>query len=122
MYTILLVEDDKDALVSIVKLLERNNYKVKTADNAVAALKFLREEKIDLAIIDLMLPDMNGLELCGIIRHDKRLQDMPIVISTGAGDQYTEQMINKELGISGFLKKPYTVEDLLLTIKNVLDN
>ncbi|MBU1122082.1 MAG: response regulator [Candidatus Omnitrophota bacterium] len=121
MYNILLVEDEREAAISIVRLLENHNYKVKTTDKAVEALSFLNEEEFDLVIVDLILPDMNGTELCALIRHDKRIQNIPIVISTGVGDAYTQQE-NQGLGINGFLKKPYTIDELLLTIKNVLYN
>ena len=120
MARILLVEDDKNATANMVELLNLRGHKTIVAYNAKEALKHLREEEIDLAIIDLILPDTNGNDLCGVIRHDTTLKDLPIIISTGVGDDSTREA-SKKLGADEFLSKPYSVEDLLMSIKKCLD-
>ena len=113
---ILIVEDEKDSVRSMVKFLQNRGYNVVYALSGEEALGLLRKEKIDLAIIDILLPDINGYELCATIRHNKRLKNLPIIISTGMNNESTKDT-SKDIGVNEFLGKPYTTEDLLSAIK-----
>jgi len=119
MAKILLIEDEQEASKDIANFLQRQGYVVVCAYNATEALKSLKEDRFDLAIVDLILPDINGQDLCALIRHDKRTQKLPIIVSTGLSDQSTEELCRK-LGANVFLSKPYSVEDLLKAIKQCL--
>jgi len=116
---ILLVEDEKQAVIIIVKLLKSRDYEVTTAYTGKEALEHLQEEKFDVAIIDLILPDMNGNDICAMIRCDKRLKNLPVIISTGIADDSTQET-SRNLGVKEFLSKPYSMEDLLSAIKRCL--
>jgi len=118
---VLLVEDEEDAAAMIAKLLEHNNYRVTAVTRCIDALNLLQAGNIyDVMIVDLLLPDMGGAEFVAIVRHDKRFENIPIIISTAIADDYTRTK-NQELGISGFLTKPYTTEQMLTVIGQCLD-
>jgi len=121
MIKILLIEDEQEASQDIAHFLKRQGYEVVCAASGTEALKSLKEDTFDLAIIDLMLPDINGKELCALIRHDQRIKDLPIIISTGSSSKSTEELC-KELGANVFLSKPYAVEDLLDAVKKCLED
>lgn len=117
---ILLIEDEHDAAADIADLLQSRGYQVTPAYTGKQGLKLLRDEKFDLAIIDLLLPDMNGTEVCAMIRHDTRLKTLPIIVSTGVGDDSTQE-VSQELGVTAFLSKPYSMESLLEAVKRCLE-
>jgi len=121
MKKILLIEDEQEVSRDIASFLKRQGYELVCAYNATEALKSLKEDIFDLAIIDLMLPDINGKELCALIRHDKRTEKLPIIVSTGSSSESTEELC-KELGANVFLSKPYAVEDLLDAVKKCLED
>ena len=120
MSKILLVEDERDAADLLATNLGNHGYEVRIAYNGVEALKILQEERFDLAIVDLIMPDMNGMELCGMIRHDIRFRNLPIIISTALDDEDTHKK-SKDLGISDFLSKPYSVKVLISAIERILE-
>ncbi|MFH1362691.1 MAG: response regulator [Candidatus Omnitrophota bacterium] len=119
MIKILFVEDEPDIVYFMVNFLKEKGYEAIPATSGKEALKLLQEDRFNLAIIDLILPDMNGNDLCAMIRHDKKTKQLPIIISTGIGDSFT-QGISKDLGVNQFLNKPYTAENLCLAIENCL--
>ena len=95
-------------------------YRVVPVTTGKDALDLLQEDIFDLAIIDLILPDMNGNELCAMIRHNKKTKRLPIIVSTGIGDAFT-QKISKDIGVNEFLFKPYTAEKLCVAIESCLE-
>jgi DNA-binding response OmpR family regulator len=119
MRKILLVEDEPDVSQSLVRLLEKRGYMITPALNGRDAVRFLKEERFDLAIVDLILPDIHGQDLCAIIRHDTKIKTMPIIISTAVGLEFNETMC-KDLGVNEFLIKPYRPQELLSAIERCL--
>ncbi len=119
MIRILFVEDEPDIVYFMVNFLKEKGYEVVPATTGKEALTLLQEDVFNLAIIDLILPDMNGNDLCAMIRHNKKTKQLPIIISTGIGDSFT-QGISKDIGVNEFLSKPYTAESLCLAIENCL--
>jgi len=116
MFKILLIEDERDAAADITDLLQTRGYEVTPAYTAREALQALQEDKFDLAIIDLILPDMEGNAICALIRRDDRLKELPIIISTALGDSATEETM-RGMGANEFLAKPYSMEALLEAVK-----
>jgi len=121
MIRILFVEDEIDIVKFMVDFLNQKGYQVIPATTGKEALVLLQEDVYDLAIVDLILPDMNGNELCAMIRHNNKTKRLPIIVSTGIGDPLT-QKISKDIGVNEFLVKPYTSEKLCVAIENCLGN
>jgi len=115
--TILLVEDEKN-LLSVIKLnLEMDGYNVIAFDNGEAAWQKFKNAHYSLIILDVMLPGMDGFELCKNIR--KTDKQTPILFLTARGD--SEDRINGlKLGADDYLVKPFHLEELLLRVKGLL--
>ncbi|WP_438313200.1 response regulator transcription factor [Sporosarcina sp. FA9] len=113
---ILLVDDDLDTLQLVSIHLERAGYKVHIADDAEAALTLLETYKVDLAIVDVMMPGMNGFELTEILTKD---YEIPVILLTAKG-----QLVDKEKGfIAGsedYIVKPFEPSELLFRVAVVL--
>jgi CheY-like chemotaxis protein len=117
----ILVVDDEEHIRKILKFkLEKHGYNVTTADNGEDALQIVRKESPDLIILDLMMPKMDGFEVCKRIRRNFQTAQIPIIMLTAKSD-----MADKIKGLGGgandYLIKPYSNEELLLRVKNVLD-
>lgn len=117
--TILIVEDEVE-LVEMVKMrLEANGYKVIAAYNGEDGLYWARKEKPDLILLDLMLPKIDGYEVCGTLKKDKNYADIPICIFT-ARAQESEKRLGMELGADAYIIKPFEPSALLEKIKELL--
>ncbi len=116
MTKIALVEDDLQMQRLICEYLKNYGYKVENFDNANDAFNAIKTDNFDMAIIDLMLPDMDGFDLCKMI---KEIKDLPIIISSARGD-IGNKIMGYEIGVDDFLSKPYEPRELILKIKAIL--
>ena len=115
--TILLVEDEKN-LLSVIKLnLEMEGYQVVTFDNGETAWQKFKTEQYSLIILDVMLPGMDGFELCKNIR--KIDKQTPVLFLTARGDS-GDRIAGLKLGADDYLPKPFNLEELLLRVKGLL--
>jgi len=119
---VLVVDDEEDIRFLLRRILEKANYGVSEAENAQKALKLLSENKFDLILLDVMMPDMDGVELSRKIREDEKLKNIPIIMLTVMSA--TE---DKEWGFdyglcNAYVTKPIIRNMLLNTIKWVLEN
>ena len=120
-----LVVDDEEYLLELMQaILEAHGFSVVSATRPSDALRILREETIpatrfDLILLDLMLPEQDGISAAKIIRGEERLRDIPIIILTGMGNDLEEQRA-KQAGVNGFLRKPVSRTLLLNCINDVL--
>jgi PleD family two-component response regulator len=117
----ILVVDDEEHIRKILKFkLEKHGYGVITAENGEIALQMIRRESPDLIILDLMMPKMDGFEVCRRLRRNFQTAQIPIIMLTAKSD-----MADKIKGLGGgandYLIKPYSNDELLLRVKNVLD-
>ncbi|MEZ5850135.1 MAG: phosphate regulon transcriptional regulator PhoB [Hyphomicrobiaceae bacterium] len=116
---ILIIEDD----VAIVTLLEYNlqaaGYGVATAHSAEDGELLLAEDLFDLVILDWMLPDMSGIELCGKLRRGNALSNMPILMLTARGEE-TDRIRGLSTGADDYMVKPFSVPELLARVKALL--
>jgi two-component system OmpR family response regulator len=96
--------------------LKQNNYEVVVARDGEEALVVARREEPDLIILDLMLPRLDGLEVCRTLRRER---DVPIIMLT-ARDAEVDRVVGLELGADDYVVKPFSVRELMARVKNVL--
>jgi DNA-binding response OmpR family regulator len=116
---VLMIEDDARLGAMVVDYLGRNGCAVIHEVTAAAGLAQLQREPFDLVVLDLMLPDADGLEVCRKIRGEARLADLPIVMLTAKGDP-TDRVVGLELGADDYLAKPFEPRELLARVRAVL--
>lgn len=117
----ILVVDDEREIINILKIsLESENYKVVEAHTGDGAIRKARSEAPDLIILDLMLPDMTGYEICNKIRKDPLTRSIPVIMLTGMGE--TGRIPGMELGADDYITKPFDLNELKTKIRNVLQS
>lgn len=109
MKTVLVVDDELDIVEAVKAILEEEQYQVVTCPNGREALKCLKESKPDLAIVDIMMPVMNGYETIKAIRQQDAFEKLPILIMSAINPAVKP----KEYSWEGFLKKPFSLRELL---------
>ncbi len=113
---ILVIEDEKDIRDLLQFYLEREGYKVKNCADGESALRGVAQESFDLALLDLMLPGVDGLEVCRKIRSDPRTADLPIIILTAKGGE-ADRIVGLELGADDYVTKPFSPREVVARIK-----
>jgi len=117
---ILIVEDDPDIQELLHFNLEKAGYQTFRAENGEEGLLLARKQTPDLIILDLLLPEMDGLEVCRRIRRDPTLQHLPIIMVTAKGEEM-DRVVGLELGADDYVVKPFSIRELILRIQKVLD-
>jgi len=120
MAKILIIEDEPDQVKMVKLRLEANNFSVLSAGDAQEGIVIAREEKPDLILLDMLLPDMNGLDAAKELKKDERTKDIPIIAVTAMG---TPNILEEcmQAGISVFMRKPYDSKELVDKIKEQLE-
>ncbi|MHB1688884.1 MAG: PAS domain S-box protein [Ignavibacteriaceae bacterium] len=118
---ILIVEDSPTQLEQLQHSLETHDYKVITAVNGKLGLEAARKHSPAIIISDILMPEMNGYELCKAIRSDENLKDTPIVLLTSLSSP-ADVIEALKCGADNFIRKPYDEQNLLLRIDNILTN
>ncbi len=116
---ILIVEDDKHISKLVKYNLEKANFECIVTMTGEKALKILDSESVDLIILDLMLPGMDGFEVCKEIRQDKRLSTIPVIMLTAKGEE-VDRVLGLELGADDYVVKPFSPRELVLRTKAIL--
>mgnify|MGYP000001287692 CR=1 FL=1 len=116
---ILLVDDEEDILNLVKYNLERENYKVDAVTTGEEAVRIARENIPDLILLDLMLPGMDGLDVCRILKNDKNVSKTPIVMLTAKGED-SDIVTGLELGADDYITKPFSPRVLIARVKTVL--
>jgi len=116
---IAIIEDDPDILELIKINLKKENYRTKTFLNAKSFLSFIKNNTPNLILLDLMLPDIDGLEICKHLRKDEKYSKIPIIILT-AKDSELDKIIGLELGADDYMTKPFSTRELIARVKAVL--
>jgi DNA-binding response OmpR family regulator len=119
--SVLVVEDEANILLSLTFVLEREGYEVRSATTGQEGLARMRQEQPDLIILDLMLPDISGYEVCREARGDPRLEQTPILVLT-ARAQEAERQRGMEMGATEYVTKPFRVADLLARVARLLEH
>ena len=116
---ILIVEDEKDIVKMLDYNLKKEGFKTLSAHNGEDGLDMARKENPDLILLDLMLPEMDGLDVCKAIKNEAKTSHIPIIILT-AKAQETDKIVGLELGADDYITKPFSPRELIARIKAVL--
>lgn len=117
---ILVVEDELDLLSSLEYNLDRAGFSPRSATTGAAALEEAkRNPQPDLILLDLMLPDISGTDVCRMLRSADETRDIPIIMVTAKGDE-VDRIVGFELGAEDYVVKPYSVRELILRIRALL--
>ncbi len=116
---ILVVDDEPDALELIEFNLKAAGFEVVTAADGEVALRQARSHVPDLILLDLMLPEVDGLEVCKILRRDSATSSIPIIMVTAKAGE-VDRVLGLELGADDYVTKPFSPRELVLRVKNLL--
>ncbi len=116
---ILVVEDNTDLIETLCFTLERGGFIAHRAHCAKDAYRAVTEQHFDLIIIDIMLPDESGFELCRTLRERKNSKDVPIVFLSAKSEEI-DRVVGFEMGADDYITKPFSVKKLLLRISAIL--
>ena len=119
MAKILVVDDEPDALELIGFNLRNSGFSVMTAGDGAEALKLARENIPDLILLDVMLPEMDGLEVCRTLRGNPATRSIPIIMLTARAAEI-DRVLGLELGADDYVTKPFSPRELTLRVKNLL--
>ncbi len=117
--TILVVDDEENILELIRYNLEKSGYRVLTAGNGSDAMSVLEENSVDLMVLDLMLPDTDGVEICKKVRNSEKYDQLPIIMLTAKSEEI-DRILGLELGADDYMTKPFSVKELAARVKTVL--
>jgi DNA-binding response OmpR family regulator len=116
---IVALDDEPDILELLRINLKKAGFRFEGFQDAESLFRSLRKEKPDLVLLDLMLPDMDGLDVCRELRRDEKTAGIPVIMLT-AKDQETDKIVGLELGADDYVTKPFSVKELIARIHAVL--
>jgi two-component system, OmpR family, alkaline phosphatase synthesis response regulator PhoP len=117
--TILLIEDEKNIMELVKYNIEQESYHFLYASRGDLGLELARKSKPDLIVLDLMLPEIDGLEICKILKQNEKTSAIPIIMLT-AKSQETDRIVGLEMGADDYVTKPFSPRELVARIKAVL--
>jgi DNA-binding response OmpR family regulator len=117
--TILLIEDDRDIAGLIERELVGHRYRVERFGNAQDSLRRARSSDVDLVLLDLLLPDMHGFEVCQRLRGEEATRAIPIVVVTALADE-AHRMRGFEVGADDYVTKPFSMRELVTRVRALL--
>jgi len=112
---ILIVDDDPHAVEILTRMLGREGYDCLSAASGAAALQLVRAQAVDVILLDVMMPEMDGLQVCERLRQDSELRQIPVILLTAKDDMKTRSR-GMALGVSEYLTKPVNKRELFLRI------
>lgn len=118
-YTVLVVDDESEALQLVEIMLSSSPFKIKTARTGEEALATAQSMRVDVVLLDVMMPDMSGVTVCGHLRATPQLRNIPIVMLT-ALDDYATRRKAIQAGATDLLTKPVSREELLGKLNGVI--
>src|SRR3990167_5070933 len=116
---ILIVEDDRNISKLVKYNLEKENCDCNVAVTGEEALEILNKREINLIILDIMLPETDGFEVCRLIKQNENLRDIPIIMLTAKGEE-VDRIVGFELGADDYIVKPFSPRELVLRVKAIL--
>ncbi|MEW6458468.1 MAG: response regulator transcription factor [Bacillota bacterium] len=116
MARILVVEDEKHIVELMRYGLEKEGFQVVEANDGDRALEMVHTGRIDLVVLDIMLPGLDGLTVCRLLRQNERTRDIPVIILSARG-QELDRVLGLELGADDYITKPFSVRELIARVK-----
>ena len=116
---ILIVDDESDLVDTLAYSLRREGYRTATALTGGAALSAIEQERPDLVILDLMLPDISGTEVCRRLRAAPATREVPVIMLTARGEEI-DRVVGFEVGADDYVVKPFSVRELVLRVAAIL--
>jgi two-component system alkaline phosphatase synthesis response regulator PhoP len=116
---ILIIEDDPDTSKLVAQYLTREGYSVGVASDGVKGLKQIKQNFPDLLILDIILPEMDGFEVCKKLRGDAATSRLPILMLTALGEE-SDKVVGLELGTDDYMTKPFSLKELMARVKGLL--
>jgi two-component system alkaline phosphatase synthesis response regulator PhoP len=116
----ILIVDDEEHIRELIKFnLDKNGYNTTCTDNGIDALKIVKSEKFQLVLLDVMLPGMDGYDVCKEIRKDNSISSTPIIMITAKGEEF-DKVLGLELGADDYITKPFSIRELTARVKAIL--
>jgi phosphate regulon transcriptional regulator PhoB len=116
---ILVVDDEPDIVELVSYNLNKEGFEVSSAADGEEALKKIKKGNFNFLILDLMLPGIQGMELCRILRNDPKTKRLPIIMLTAKGEE-VDKILGLEMGADDYMTKPFSPRELLARIKTVM--
>ena len=116
---ILVVDDEPDIVELVSYNLKKEGFHVSAAADGEEGLAKIRKGRVDFLILDLMLPGLQGAELCRILRNDPKTKNLPIVMLTAKGEE-VDRILGLEIGADDYITKPFSPRELVARVKAVL--
>jgi two-component system phosphate regulon response regulator PhoB len=118
-HTILIIEDEKDLAELVTFNLESEGYRTIVARDGISGLETAREIQPDLILLDLMLPGIQGIEVCKLLKWEARTAGIPVIMTTARGEEI-DRVVGFEVGADDYVVKPFSIRELLLRIRAML--
>ena len=116
----ILIADDEPNQIELMKFnLEKNGFLINSADNGEQALEIIYEKKIDLLIVDWMMPKMSGIELCRILRSNKDTKQLPIIMLSARSED-ADKSLGLDTGADDYISKPFSPIELVSRVKALI--
>lgn len=113
----ILVVDDESHIIELVRFnLEKEGYNVISAQDGLKACKMAAEYKPDLIVLDVMLPEMDGFEVCRLIQKDSQMSEIPIIMLTARSEEI-DKVLGLEIGADDYITKPFSPRELIARVK-----
>jgi len=116
---ILVVDDENDIVELLQYNLEKEGYRISCAFSGEKCLEFIKTKLPDLVLLDLMLPEIDGLDVCKVLKNNPQTSSIPIIMLTAKGEE-TDIVLGLELGADDYITKPFNLRELLARVKAVL--
>jgi len=116
---ILVVDDEADLVELVSYNLKKEGFSVESALDGETALAKIKKDRYDLVVLDLMLPGIQGMELCRILRNDPKTGALPVIMLTAKGEE-VDKILGLELGADDYITKPFSPRELVARVKAVL--
>lgn len=119
MAKVIIIEDEQTLARTIADKLEAEGYKSLIVSEGEGSLSIIREEMPDLIVLDIMLPGLDGLSICRMVRHDREIADIPIIMLTARGTE-VDKIVGLESGADDYIVKPFGLGEFLARVRAVL--
>lgn len=119
MKKILVVDDEKDIVELIEYNLKKEGFSIIKAYDGETAVAIAKKQKPDLIVLDLMLPRMNGIDVCKTIKQNPATADLPIIMLTAKADE-SDKVLGLEIGADDYMTKPFSIKELIARVRTVL--